>query len=98
MQGSLFSFDEPMVPATDRPEPALWLKRVVLLEDADPSKLVREPIEFKRGFNLIRTSPRLETDTSVIAHSVGKTLLMRLIRYSLGEENYASEDLSLIHI
>ena len=95
MQGSLFSFDEPMEPATDRPEPALWLKRVVLLEDADPSKLVREPIEFKRGFNLIRTSPRLETDTSVIAHSVGKTLLMRLIRYSLGEENYASEDSQL---
>ena len=92
MQKSLFSFDEPMEPDLNRPEPAIWLKRVVLLEDAGAAKLIREPIEFHRGFNLIRTSPRLETDTSVIAHSVGKTLLMRLIRYSLGEENYASEE------
>lgn len=38
-----------------------------------------------------RLADRPDGDKRIIAHSVGKTLLTRLLRYCLGEQHFASE-------
>ena len=89
---TLFSLDrEPLKPASDRSEPVFWLRRLVILSALDASTLIRE-IEFHRGLNIIQTR-KMETDGGPVAgHSVGKTLLMRLIRYTLGEPTFGTEE------
>lgn len=73
-----------------RPEPLLWVRRVVLAAEMSPSPaLLRDPIEFRPGLNIVRVAPRPEGETRRIGNSVGKTLLTRLIRYSLGEAHFA---------
>jgi hypothetical protein len=70
-------------------EPALWIKRIVIL----PAKQAVSPpirdISFRLGLNVINTSQPTDPDTVAFGHNVGKTLLMRLIRYCLGDEQYA---------
>lgn len=82
---------EPLKPAHDRTEPVLWLKRLVILSALDSSAVIRD-IEFRRGLNIIQTR-QMETQGGPVAgHSVGKTLLMRLIRYTLGEPHFGTDD------
>ncbi|WP_437202057.1 hypothetical protein [Planctomicrobium sp. SH664] len=83
---------QPIAPAPDRREPVLWLKRLVILSSLNSSAIVRE-IEFRRGLNIIQTRQMDEHGNRVAGHSVGKTLLMRLMRYTLGEAHFGSEDL-----
>lgn len=87
---TLFSLDEPLTPASEREEPVLWLKRLVILPDLHAVKPIRD-IPFRRGLNIIQTRQRQVGETVVVGHSVGKTLLMRLIRYTLGEHHFAVE-------
>ena len=89
---TLFPLDrEPMKPSPDLTEPVLWLKRIVILSDLDSSTVIRD-IEFRRGLNIIQTRQMERRGGPVAGHSVGKTLLMRLIRYTLGETHFGTEE------
>lgn len=83
--------DLPLTPVA-RPEPPLWVRRVVLAAALSPTApLLRDPVELRPGLNVIRVAARPPGDTRRIGNSVGKTLLTRLIRYSLGETHFANE-------
>lgn len=77
-----------LVPASDRDEPVLWLRRLVLLPDPRSDSPIRD-IEFRRGLNIIQTGQRQPDEALIVGHSVGKSLLTRLIRYTLGEPHFA---------
>lgn len=85
---TLFPLDRPLVLAVDRPAPVLWLRRLVIVSALDAPMPIRE-ISFRRGLNIIQTRQRTAGETHIVGHSVGKTLLMRLIRYTLGEQHFA---------
>lgn len=87
---TLFPLDEPLKPSPDRNEPVLWLKRIVVLPDLQSDLPIRD-ISFRLGLNIIQTRQRSTSESHVVGHSVGKTLLMRLIRYTLGEPHFAVE-------
>ncbi len=81
--------DETLLVHPARTEPLFWLKEVRFLHSLDEdAELIREPITFRRGFNIIATSKNTGTTAGSIGHSVGKSLLMRLIRYCLGEPGF----------
>ena len=87
-------FPDPPVsiePAADRPEPVLWVRRLVILPSLAADALPIREVEFRLGLNIIRTADRPTGEDRVIGHSVGKTLLTRLIRYCLGETHFAVE-------
>ena len=95
MPDNLFP-DEPftVVPPADRPEPTLWVRRLAVVgrrsADAEPVRLV----SFHKGLNIVRVADRPAGETRPVGHSVGKTLLTRLIRYCLGERYYAREEVT----
>lgn len=80
-------------PAADRPAPVVWVRRLAIIERREPGiEPVRE-VSFRRGLNIIATAqPRAGSRRSA-GHSVGKTLLVRLIRYCLGEPHYGPTEL-----
>ena len=88
-------FPDPQVviePARDRTEPLIWIRRLAIFPSlALDSRPIRE-VRFRRGLNIIRTAKRPSGEERVIGHSVGKTLLTRLIRFCLGEAHFAIED------
>ena len=81
---------EPQSPAPNRTKPGIWLKRLVILSSLDSSKKIRN-LKFRRGLNVIQTKKIKNRSGSVAGYGVGKTLLMRLIRYSLGEAEFGTE-------
>ena len=81
-----------LTPSPERPDPVIWIERMVIVESLKESPNIIREILFRRGLNIIRTEERLSTDKSTIGHNVGKTLLTRLIRYLLGESNYGNSD------
>ena len=81
-----------LTPAADRTEPRVWVRRLVVVSERSPSGEVIRDVPFRRGLNIIRVADRPTGDDRIIAHSVGKTLLTRLIRYCLGEHHFASEE------
>lgn len=85
----LFPLHEDLTPDPTRNEPGVWIRRLCILSSPNLDALIRE-VPFECGLNFIRTEERGDLEENVVAHSVGKTLLMRLIRYTLGEPNYAS--------
>ncbi len=89
---TLFSSDFMPKPNRDRNQPTIWIRRIVLLREwsLEPASLIRD-IEFRAGLNVIQTERRGIDDDEVVGHSVGKTLLMRLIRFSSGEGTFADE-------
>lgn len=88
---TLFSDEpEPLVVDSSRPEPVLWVRQLVILESLASDARVIRTIEFRRGLNIINTAIHPGDGTATVGHSVGKTLLLRLIRYCLGERNFGS--------
>lgn len=87
----LFPLHEDLTPDPARTEPGVWIRRLYILGEPNIDSLIRE-VPFVCGLNIIRTEERGDLEENVVAHSVGKTLLMRLIRYTLGEPNYGSEE------
>lgn len=87
----LFPLHEDLTPDPARTEPSVWIRRLYILGESNIDSLIRE-VPFERGLNIIRTEERGDLEENVVAHSVGKTLLIRLIRYTLGEPNYASDE------
>lgn len=73
-----------------RQEPALWIERVVLFSKDNPWTILQD-FKFKRGVNVIWGTSTDSEDDAARGHSVGKTTLIRLIRYALGEENFGTK-------
>lgn len=72
-----------------RTAPRLWISRLAIYENAEPTSLIRA-ISFKKGLNIV---VGLEKENVALGgHSVGKTSLCRLIRYCLGEARFATKD------
>ena len=76
--------------AMARVEPTVWIRRLRLVEDLSPHPKMIQDIEFRRGINIIGTARAQAHDRQVVGHSVGKTLLLRLIRYCLGEHTFCT--------
>lgn len=69
-------------------EPRLWVRRLAVWQDA--STKLRD-ISFRPGMNIV-WSPDLETNNAgATPHGSGKSTLIRLIRYCLGEQHFANE-------
>lgn len=88
---ALFPLHEDLVPDANRTEPLVWICRLVILRQPSLDTIIRN-VPFECGMNIIRTEERTDVEEHVVAHSVGKTLLVRLIRYTAGETNYAFEE------
>lgn len=89
---TLFPLDrEPLKPAKNLLAPVVWLQRLVILSALDSSAVIRD-IPFRRGLNIIKTRQMQTQGGPVAGHSVGKTLLMRIIRYTLGEPHFGTEE------
>jgi hypothetical protein len=76
-----------------RPEPAVWISRVLLLSSIRPLEVIRE-IKLGRGLNIIWGMDEdhgAEDEVIVAGHGVGKTSFCRLLRYCLGESTFGSE-------
>lgn len=71
-------------------EPRLWICRLAVVEELTPSGQTIREIEFRRGLNIIATDEATDADIRPIGHSVGKTLLVRLIRYCLGDPSFCT--------
>jgi len=78
-------------PAEGRTEPAVWIRRLRVVEDLSRDAGVIRDIDFRRGLNIICTERARAEDRRVVGHSVGKTLLLRLIRYCLGEHAFCTK-------
>jgi hypothetical protein len=78
-----------------RSEPRFWIRRLAIWRE--PAKLIRD-ISLRRGLNII-WSPDPGPDAGQIGrdsesgHGAGKTLFCRLLRYCLGEETFANDEL-----
>lgn len=87
-------FDEsslPIEPAPDRTEPDLWIRRLRIIDRLDPDCEIIREVEFRKGLNIICTAERPPGESRTVGHSVGKTLLQRLIRYCLGEAAFCTK-------
>ena len=91
-------FPEPAVvvrPSGTRGEPRLWVRRFAIWEK--PGGVIRD-ISLKRGLNIV-WSPDPGVESAVVGrgdgsgHGAGKTLFCRLLRYCLGEDTFANDDL-----
>jgi hypothetical protein len=94
-------FPEPAVivhPSVTRTEPRLWVRRFAVWEK--PGSIVRD-VSLRRGINII-WSPDPGINSAVVGrgdgsgHGAGKTLFCRLLRYCLGEDTFANDDLRKI--
>src|SRR5437763_703613 len=76
---------QPELPPCPYPgEPAVWVKRLVLVRARSTGEEPIRNIEFRLGLNIISTRDEEPADASAVGHNVGKTLLVRLLRYCLG--------------
>lgn len=77
-----------------RREPGVWLRRLVIVENGNPKTKPIRDIAFNRGLNIVWAQEPDDDDASVeiSGHSAGKTSLCRLIRYLLGEKQFATKN------
>ncbi len=77
-----------------RHEPWVWLRRLVIVENGNPKTKPIRDIAFNRGLNIVWAQEPDDDDASVeiSGHSAGKTSLCRLIRYLLGEKQFATKN------
>ena len=78
-----------LTPESGRTSPKLWVKRVVIWRE--PNVILRD-IALRPGLNVV-WSPDSQTEDSPIGHGGGKTTFCRLLRFCLGEDSFASDDL-----
>lgn len=71
-------------------EPRLWICRLAVVEELAPAGQTIREIQFRRGLNIIATDEATDADARPVGHSVGKTLLIRLIRYCLGDPSFCT--------
>jgi len=87
----------PFARSDDISSPRLWIRRVVLFESPEKKDAPIRSIPFFRGLNIVwgvELSDTVESDgtrpVTLSGHSVGKTILCRLIRYCLGESTFGN--------
>ena len=80
----------PIKPAPDRIEPVVWVQRLAVMKELSAKGEILREVTFRRGVNIIHTASREPSDRRTVGHSVGKTLLVRLIRYVLGEHSFGT--------
>jgi len=87
----------PFAQSDDISSPRLWIRRVVLFESPVKKDAPIRSIPFFRGLNIVwgvELSDTVESDgarpVTLSGHSVGKTILCRLIRYCLGESTFGN--------
>lgn len=85
---SLFPSNLP--PSPHPGEPAVWVKRLVIVRERAAGQVPLRNIEFRLGLNIVGTQEEAVGDAATAGHNVGKTLLVRLIRYCLGDTHYGS--------
>lgn len=95
-QGELFpNPSSTIIVDSTRGEPRVWIRRLVIW--AKPEEMIQD-VPLRRGLNIIY-SPDPGTKSSALGqaggsgHGVGKTLFCRLLRYCLGEDTFAHDDL-----
>ncbi len=84
-QPELFQPTLMVAPPAGAREPRLWIRRVVIWERPGDTPL--QDIALRPGLNIVWTP-----DDSGIGHGGGKTLLCRLLRYCLGEDQFAPDE------
>lgn len=87
---SLFPDDPDPAPSANPGPPLLWLRRLMLVRERRPGGEIIRDIPFRLGLNVIDTPESPPDETRTVGHNVGKTLLVRLIRYCLGDRHYAN--------
>src|SRR4051794_2327270 len=75
--------------ARDPGEPTVWLKRLVILRSRDAGLPPIRDVEFRLGLNVVRVGEAETSAGRAFGHNVGKTLLVRLIRYCLGDSYFS---------
>jgi hypothetical protein len=90
-QPRLFPVEPPTGPHPG--EPPVWVKRLVILRERTPGQEPIRNIEFRLGLNIISTRDDVAADAAAVGHNVGKTLLVRLLRYCLGDTQYANSNM-----
>jgi predicted nucleic acid-binding Zn-ribbon protein len=78
-----------LTPESGRTGPKLWVRRLVIWRE--PDSIIRD-IPLKPGLNII-WSPDSETTNAPIGHGSGKTSFCRLLRFCLGEDSFAPDEL-----
>ena len=86
---SLFPDGPEAQPLAHPGPPLLWLRRLVLVRERRVGSEVISDVPFRLGLNIISTPESAPDETRTVGHNVGKTLLVRLIRYCLGDRNLA---------
>ena len=74
--------------------PRLWVRRFAIVERLDPFAPMKDrDIPLHRGLNVVwGNGEGGELGEPLSGHSVGKTLFCRLVRYGLGEGEYAPDE------
>ncbi len=80
----------PIQPVGGRTGPPLWVRHLVIVAERKLDTRIIRDVTFRPGLNVIRVADRPPGEATPVGHSVGKTLLARLIRYCLGERFFAS--------
>ena len=76
----------------NRNEPRLWVRRLAIWESA--AKPPIRDIALHPGLNVVWSPDgAADADGDAIGHGSGKTLFCRLLRYCLGEDRFADDDL-----
>lgn len=78
-----------LTPDPGRTGPRLWVRRVVIWRE--PTVVLRD-VSLRPGFNIV-WSPDSQEPNSPIGHGGGKTTFCRLLRFCLGEDSFAPDDL-----
>lgn len=78
-----------LTPEPGRTGPKLWVRRVVIWREPN---VVLQDVPLRPGFNIV-WSPDSQGPGSPIGHGGGKTTFCRLLRYCLGEDSFAPDDL-----
>ena len=82
-----------VTPESGRSEPRLWIRRLVLWRA--PGDVIRE-FRLRPGLNIVWSPDPADSGqrrSTSLGHGAGKTLFCRLLRYVLGEDRFADEQL-----
>lgn len=90
MQPNLFQLEEIEFNVPEgQSGPRLWIRRIALWQDA--STILRD-IPLRQGVNIIWSPDLSKNQNSATPHGSGKSTFCRMVRYCLGERNFANEE------
>ena len=66
-------------PAADRPDPVVWVRRLVIVEHREPDVTPIREIRFQRGLNIIRTAEPVRPERFAAGTGVAADLVTGLL-------------------